>query len=133
MTLHKKSVVLILGTLTIGIICGALLSGIIRMNRGDGFSGPPSPERFSGFLLNRIVQPDDSQRSEIQRIMDDYRPQFEDTMSRHREEIRALIDSLQKEIDPFLTDEQRERLQERRDRGRRVLDKSRKRGGRGTG
>mgnify|MGYP001433485070 CR=1 FL=1 len=126
MTLHKKSVVLILGTLIIGIICGALLSGIIRMNRGDGFSGPPSPERFSRYLLNRIVQPDDSQRSEIQQIMDDYRPQFEDTMLRHREEVRALIDSLQQEIDPLLTDQQRERLQERRDRGRRFLNKSSK-------
>ena len=130
MTLHTKSALIVLATLIIGILCGGLVSGIIRRNQGDGFMGPPSPERFSGFLLNRIVQPDDTQRAEMQRILEKYGPQFEDTMSRHREEIRALIDSLEQEIDPLLTDEQRERLRERRDHGRRFFDKRRLRGGR---
>jgi hypothetical protein len=133
MTIHTKSSLIVLGTLIIGIICGALLNGSLRMNRDGPFAGPPSPERFSGFFLDRIIRPDEEQREELQRIMADYRPKFEETMSRHRGEIATLIDSLEKQIDPMLTEEQRERLAERRDRGGRFFDRRRMRGRRPEG
>lgn len=133
MTIHTKSSLIVLGTLIIGIICGALLNGSVRMNREGAFAGPPSPERFSGFFLERIIRPDEEQREEIQRIMADYRPRFEETMSRHRGEIATLIDSLEQQIDPMLTEEQRERLSERRDRGGRFFDRRRMRGRRPDG
>ena len=133
MTVHTKSALIVLGTLLIGIICGALLNGAWRTNRDGRFMGAPSPERFSGFFVERVIRPDAGQRKAIQSVVEGYGPKFEETMFRHRQEIEALIDSLESDMDPLLTDQQKERFSERRNLRTRFKNRRGGRGPRGFG
>ena len=122
MTIHGKTALILLSTLIIGILCGALITGAITQARIAQIEGSPSPERFIRHM-DRIIQPNAEQRDAIQRTLEDYRPRFQNTMTQHREEIRVLIDSLQQDLRPFLTEEQLERMHERRMRGRQFFER----------
>ena len=121
MTIHGKTAMILLSTLIIGILCGALITGAVTQARITPLGGAPSPDRFIRHM-DRIIQPDAKQREAIQQTLEDYRPRFEATMTQHRDEIRALIDSLQKDLKPLLTEEQLERMRKRRMRGRQFFE-----------
>lgn len=119
MSIHLKTALIVLSTLIVGIFCGALISGAIRQDRRERFFGSPSPERFIG-QMEQIIRPDAVQSEAVVRILDKYRPRFAETMSRHRSEMSALLDSLHQELEPLLTEEQKERLGNRRMHGGRT-------------
>ena len=123
MKLQVKSALIIIGTLVIGMILGGLISGMIRSQSHGKRAEGPRGDRF-GRMMNRIIQPDESQAAEVQAVMDRYAPKFADQHQRHKGEMQGLIDSLNVELEPILTEEQINRLQKwkkrfsRRFRGR---------------
>jgi len=120
MNVQVKSSLIILATLFIGIIIGALGMNLFQNQRDINF------ERFRGrqafmHLHEGILQPtNEAQRDTIHKILSQNLPKFREISLKHREEISAMIDSMQKQLAPILTKEQLERLNDRRfmqDRG----------------
>ncbi|MFH1943549.1 MAG: hypothetical protein ABIL68_15710 [bacterium] len=105
---YKTALILIL-TLLVGMVLGALIHGavmrdrfeqrIFRMRTDEGFS-----QRMEG-----IIEPDDSQKKAMREIV---RKHFR-RMSEHQKEFRSMMDSLKVELDSILTDEQKKRLEQR--------------------
>ena len=122
MTIHVKTALILLATLIIGIVCGTLLSGLFIRNRVQNFAGPPGPDMITR-RMERVIQPTESQRADMDRIFSTYGPKFSETTTRHREEIRALVDSLHKDLEPILTEEQLERFRMRRERGKEFFER----------
>ncbi len=114
MNIHIKSALILLTTLLMGIIIGALGMNLFRNQRDMDF------ERFRGrqafmHLHEDILQPtSEAQRDSIQKILSQNLPKFRELTLKHREEISAMIDSMQKQLAPILTKEQLERLNDRR-------------------
>lgn len=110
MKLQVKSALIIIGTLVIGMILGGLISGMIRHQMHGKMADGPRGDRFER-MMNRIIQPDESQAARLQIVMDRYAPKFSDQHRRHSDEMRKLVDSLNVELEPILTEEQINRLQ----------------------
>ena len=114
MSIHVKSSLIILTTLLIGIIIGALGMNLFRNQRDIDF------DRFRGrqafmHLHEDIIQPtSEAQRDSIHKILSQSLPKFRELTLKHRQEISVLIDSMQKQLEPILTKEQLERLNVRR-------------------
>jgi hypothetical protein len=72
--------------------------------------------------LEELIQPDEGQVESLRTILAEYGESFDEVATRHRDEVKDLIDSLHAELDSILTDEQKERLEEGRRRLRHFGD-----------
>lgn len=111
-----KSRLILLVTLLIGVILGMVLQSFImkwhfekRVNRlrtARGFT-----ERFE-----RIIQPTDEQRPEVERILENHFQHIQKRMRKPFQELQAQLDTLEMELSKVLTPEQMERLKQFRKR-----------------
>ena len=115
MNIHLKTAAILLATLIIGMICGALILGAFARDRLQ----PPPPqmtrERFVERWV-RMVRPDQEQIRRIREVVGEHEPGFRENYVRHRQEMQALVDSLHRDLEPILTEEQRERIKQIRER-----------------
>ena len=115
MNIHLKTAAILLATLIIGMICGALILGAFARDRLQ----PPPPqmtrERFVERWV-RMVRPDQEQIRRIREVVGEHEPGFRENYVRHRHEMQALVDSLHRDLEPILTEEQRERIKRIRER-----------------
>ena len=115
MNIHLKTAAILLATLIIGMICGALILGAFARDRLQ----PPPPqmtrERFVERWV-RMVRPDQEQIRRIREVVGEHEPGFRENYVRHRQEMQALVDSLHRDLEPILTEEQRERIKRIRER-----------------
>ncbi len=110
MSTKTKTLLIILGTLVIGVAIGALGSGVMRHNRLEKFERMDHSRRFLHAMEN-IIQPDTEQKAEIESVMEKYSNQMVDIRERHQGEITTILDSMRNALDGLLTDEQKNRLQ----------------------
>jgi len=114
MNIHIKSALILLSTLLLGIIIGALGMNLFRNQREIDFQRFREQRGFM-HLHEGILQPtSETQRDSIHKILSKNLPKFRELTLKHRQEISVLIDSMQKQLAPILTKEQLERLNERR-------------------
>ncbi len=114
MNIHIKSAIILLTTLLIGMIIGALGMNLFRNQREINFDNFREQRAFM-HLHEGILQPtSEAQRDSIHKILTQNLPKFRELGLKHREEMSALIDSMQKQLAPILTKEQLERLDKRR-------------------
>ena len=115
MNIHLKTAAILLATLIIGMVCGALILGAFARDRLQ----PPPPqmtrERFVERWV-RMVRPNQEQIRRIREVVGDHEPGFRENYMRHRQEMQALVDSLHRDLEPILTEEQRERIKRIRER-----------------
>ena len=116
MSAKAKTILIISGTLVIGIGIGALGIGSLRQTRQQRFEMMPPAQRFIG-AMERIIQPSEGQREAISRTLAKHSEQLEAIHERHQDEIFAVYDSLRNDFASLLTDEQRRRLEENLVRG----------------
>jgi len=109
MNIKIKIGAIITGTLLLGIILGGLIHSAVMKQRIKQIRSFRDRGGFETFL-ERIIQPDESQRLKIQAVFDKYNPKIYEIRRQHFKEFSALIDSLKAELDPILTPEQREKL-----------------------
>jgi len=106
MNVQTKTAAILIATLLLGVLLGALLSGMLLRR---GFETRLARMRTPPGFINRfeaVIQPDESQREELRRILAKHARRFEE----YRAQFPALMDSLRKDLDPILTDEQKQRL-----------------------
>lgn len=107
MNIKVKTVSILVFTLVIGMVLGALIHGAVMRNR---FKQTAFRMRTQwGFVerMERVIQPDDSQREEMRKIL---RKHFQ-KMNQFQAEMSVIMDSLRIELEPILTKEQKERLE----------------------
>ena len=124
MKTNTKTVLIIVATLLIGILVGALGSGFMVHRFARRL---PHMERREMFVegMVELIDPAPEQEDEIRGILTRHAEQFTEITDDFHEETSALFDSLRTELDPVLTDEQKARLEERHQRLGRLM----KRGG----
>ena len=119
MNIHLKTAAILLATLIIGMVCGALILGAFARDR---LQPPPqvTRDRFVERWV-RMVRPDQEQLQRIREVVGEHEPGFRENYMRHRQEMQALVDSLRRDLEPILTERQIERInsiRESRDRMR---------------
>ena len=119
MNIHLKTAAILLATLIIGMVCGALILGAFARDR---LQPPPqmTRERFVERWV-RMVRPDQEQMRRIREVVGEHEPGFRENYMRHRREMQTLVDSLHRDLEPILTERQLERIKsirQRRERAR---------------
>lgn len=107
MNTRVKTILVIVITLAIGMVLGALIHGAVMRNRVKDMAFRMRSNE--GFMrrMEMIIQPDESQREALRKIL---RKHFQN-MSQYQENFRAMMDSLRTELEPILTEEQKKRLE----------------------
>ena len=116
MTTRGRAIGIIIGTLLIGVIIGALIVGpLVAHHHFKRMADLRTPAGFAE-RLEEIIEPDESQVDALRTILAKYGEDFDEVVSRHRSEMKDMIDSLHADLDTILTDDQKERLEQRRRR-----------------
>ena len=122
----KSSLVLTI-TLILGIIIGAVGSGMMRNyffeKKMENFRSP------RGFIrhLERVIQPDSTQRVQLREKLLSQQQHFNHLSMQFRTEMDSLNEEFQNELKDILTEEQQERLSRFLERGRKRVFKRRRR------
>ncbi len=120
MSIHLKTAAILLATLIIGMVCGALILGAFARDR---LQPPPqmTRERFVERWV-RMVRPDQEQLQRIREVVGEHEPGFRAYYMRHRQEIQVLVDSLHSDLEPILTESQLERIKRIREGRERIRE-----------
>lgn len=114
MSIRGRAIGIVVGTLLIGVVIGALIVGpLVARHHFKRVADWRTPKGFAD-RFEEIIEPDESQVDALRAILARYGENFDEVASRHRGEMKDMIDSLSAELDTLLTDEQRERLEQRR-------------------
>ncbi|MDZ7261790.1 MAG: hypothetical protein ONB05_06770 [candidate division KSB1 bacterium] len=109
MNIHVKSALIILITLIIGMVIGALVGGAVRRHYIDRFLALREPNPFVAFHESMIA-PTETQRDTVRKILLRNHQRFLEVTQRHLTQVSSLMDSMYQELAPVLTEEQREHL-----------------------
>jgi hypothetical protein len=124
MTRERRITILVLiGTLVVGILIGMLTPGLFHKYRGRMQRGKGGPENTDGgkkewfaHTINRIVQPDSVQSKKIEPITTWASQQIEAVEVSSNARMSEILDSVKVQLQPILTDEQQQRLSEFRNK-----------------
>jgi len=109
MNIKVKITLIIIITLALGIVIGAMLNRALLQHRINRAFSWRSPE----FMINNfidIIEPDQEQRKLIREILNKNAERMMELRENHRKELQESFESLQKELDLILTPEQKRRL-----------------------
>jgi hypothetical protein len=116
MTSRGRAIAIIIGTLLIGVVIGALIVGpLVARYHFKRIADLRTPKGFAE-RLEEIIGPDQAQVEVLRPVLAKYGDIFDEVASRHRDEMKDMIDSLHAELGTILTDEQMQRLQQRHHR-----------------
>ncbi len=123
---RRKTILVISGTLVIGILIGVLGMGMFARQhyRGDrpprGEMGKGSRQGFTKKFMH-VVGADSSQLPALKPILEETMNKIDAIQTHSREEVRHILDSMEVKLQPILKPEQMERLKrfhEERRKGR---------------
>lgn len=109
MNIKVKTALIIIITLVMGIIIGAMLNRALlqhRINRAFSWRLPD----FMITNFENIIEPDQEQSKLIREILNRHAKRMMEIRENHRKELQESFESLQKEMDLILTPEQKRRL-----------------------
>lgn len=113
MTPKTKSTLLLVATLVIGLVLGALINGYFVRQRLDRIGRLMNPAGFMG-RMEEVIQPtSDEQREAIRQVLDAAAPRAMAIMRESRARMKALNDSVKSELSGIVTEEQMKRLDDR--------------------
>lgn len=107
-----KSVLLLLITLVIGGVLGALLHARLSEQRLERIAAYRSERGFIRYIERGIEPTDADQQEQIRQILSSAASRVSERSTRHRQEMRSIIDSTHAELSQVLTPEQQQRLRE---------------------
>jgi len=106
-----KLIGMLLATLVVGALIGALGTGVVINQRLDRLREISHTRGFS-MALERVIEPtDEVQREAIRTVLEASGMRLSKLRRSHFDEMRTIIDSTRKSLMPLLTDGQRERLE----------------------
>jgi uncharacterized membrane-anchored protein YhcB (DUF1043 family) len=112
MNIKVKTALILIGTLVIGIVLGAMLNRAFMQMRIKGFL---AMRTHKGFVerLEEIIQPSASQKKEVTAILDKYALQFDTLHEEFKGRMASHLDSFKTDLTPVLTPEQMKIMEEK--------------------
>lgn len=110
---RTKSVLILLLTLLLGAVLGALVNAWLAHQRFDRLR---SLRTEPGFIrvMERAIEPQDAAQQEaIRAVLEQTADRMNAIQRERREEMRALVDSMKAQLAPVLTERQMDRLEQR--------------------
>jgi uncharacterized membrane-anchored protein YhcB (DUF1043 family) len=112
MNTKVKITLIIIVTLVIGIVLGAMLNRTFLRYRIQRAFANRNPVGMVSFM-ERNIQPTPDQREQIREILEKHRIKSQEIRDRFLEEMQSVFESMETELDPILTPEQKKRLKRR--------------------
>lgn len=109
---RTKSALLILVTLVLGMVLGALLHARLAEQRMERLASLRSHRGFVHYMEGVIAPRDAAQRAAVQSILQETADSLDAHMTRSRGHSRALVDSMKSALRPVLDQAQMQRLEE---------------------
>ena len=116
MTARTKSILLLLGTLLIGMLLGVFIHALMVENRIERLTSLRSQAGFVRFMDKMIEPTDDAQREAIQAALEDAAAALDAHHAESREALEGVMGTFRASLDSLLTEEQLEALNERMER-----------------
>ncbi len=116
MKVSSKTSLILLGTLIIGIIIGALASGLLQQKRIEKIKRMDPGQRFKEVLFH-IIKPDKDQRIEIENILKEQTKKIGALDEEYQSEIFTVFDSTRMKIKSILTEKQLRQFEKRINKG----------------
>ena len=110
MSPRAGSALVLLGTLLLGIVLGALGSGAMRHHRSHSMHGLHHPDGLASYMLEAIEPRDDAQRQAIMPHVERAAANTTTELGSVHEELMAELTALRDSLRPILSDEQLRRL-----------------------
>ncbi len=116
---RRKSILILIATLIVGILIGLLVPGFFHKYRGDnqrsrgGRDRAPEHKKewFAG-TIHRVIKPDSAQAKQIEPITEWASQQIEAVEISSNEQLSSIMDSVKIQLKPIITEEQLQRLNE---------------------
>ncbi len=109
MNVKVKTALIIIITLIIGILLGAMLNRALLRHKIQKTFSMHRPDKLV-FFMEEMIQPRPDQRNQIRVIVEKYAGRRKEMRQQFFTEMQAERESFMKEIEPLLTLEQIERL-----------------------
>ena len=110
MNVKLKITLIIIITLIIGIIIGAMANRAISHNRIKNILSQRRPDIFVN-VYERMLQPDDEKSKQIREILNRHAKLMSEIRTNFMNELQSSMESLKAELEPLLTPEQKQRLE----------------------
>lgn len=105
-----KVTIIIVATLVIGILLGAVGRGVFLKRHNQKLDSIERPEFFLS-RVNEIVEPDSLQKPKVQEIAKITAQKIEILFDRHQAEMGVIVDSMKRDLSAVLRPEQQRRLE----------------------
>jgi len=112
MKTEAKSLLLLLGTMSLGVLLGAAGNGTVQRERREQADEIRHPDGFVEHMMDVIRPKDEAQRSAILPVVQATGARNEAIMRSAHTQLRAALDSMRMRLAPRLDAEQRARLEE---------------------
>jgi hypothetical protein len=109
MNTKVKIVLIIIVTLVIGIVLGAMLNRAFLRHRIHRAFSDRNPVGIVSFM-EKSIRPTPDQREQIREVLEKHRKKSLDIREKFMMDMQAEFESLEAELDPILTPEQKKRL-----------------------
>jgi len=110
MSIKVKTTLIIVVTLIIGIVLGAMLNRALLHNRLRRTFSLINPAGFPA-AFERIVRPDRDQRKKVREILQKHSARVREIRGEFRDHMIEANETLNKELDAVLSPEQKKRLE----------------------
>jgi len=117
MNIKLKIIFVIVITLALGIVMGAMLNRALTQNRIRSILSRRNPVRFVA-SFEKFIEPSADQRKLVRDILNKHAKRISEIRAKSREELQSSLESMMAELDPILAPEQKKRLEKRRLPGR---------------
>ncbi len=116
MTARTKSILLLLGTLLIGMLLGVFIHSRMVEDRIERLTSLRSQAGFVQFVDKMIEPTDDAQREAIRTVLEDAAAALDVHHAENRVALEEIMGSFRASLDSLLTEEQLQALNERMER-----------------
>ncbi|MCU0376650.1 MAG: hypothetical protein MUC78_00160 [Bacteroidales bacterium] len=120
--MKTRAIIIVVATLLIGFFLGMLTSAQIRHSKLKKMRMSVSGRDFAEMMMD-VINPDDKQRLELEKVMKHYEKQTREMQSEFRRDFDSVSTAFKKDIDTLLTPDQLARVREMESRNREIMKK----------
>lgn len=110
---RTKTALILVGTLLLGVVLGALATGVFVRHRIHHLRKLRTPAGFTQEMMQAIEPTGPEQRDALRTALESHVRNMRDIRERYRKELRAEVDSMHAAAGDLLTPEQQERMREK--------------------
>lgn len=110
---RTKTVLVLIGTLVLGMVLGALLTGVFVRHRIHHLRQLRTPAGFTQEMMQAIEPTGPDQREALRKALKSHVQRMREIRERYRKELRAEVDSMHAAAEKLMTPKQQQRMREK--------------------